>query len=390
MRQKIHILRMWNCSIRLRVEKTELLRILQELSVYQKPFENCQLSRQKEEDELTGEKIRIWREEEYHYKAAYGFCPFLTSYMHEELDMRPAMLIVPGGAYRNVSPSEAHLPALEFYGAGYNVFVLSYTVNYLDELKAPLKLQPLHDISRAVRVIRKNAESFHIDYRRIAVCGFSAGGHLCASLCVHRKDVRDPDAEYDRVSNRPDAAVLCYPVITSGEYANRESFLALLGENPDAGELAYMSLENYVTGDVPPCFLWQTATDASVPVENSYLFAKACKDAGVPYAHHVFADGIHGLSVATEEWLERKFGEPYTLKQIRLLADAVDAGDTPCAAGKGAEILEKFGLNGKKSEKWTPQMKAQIRETLKETKIWTGLAEIWLKRKLNLRDTGGE
>lgn len=339
---------------------------------------------------MTGEKIRIWSEEEYHYKAAYGFWPFLTSYIHEGLGTRPAMLVVPGGAYRNVSPSEAHLPALEFYGAGYNVFVLSYTVNYLDELKAPLKLQPLYDISRAVRVIRKNAERFHIDPCRVAVCGFSAGGHLCASLCVHRKDVRDPDPEYERVSNRPDAAVLCYPVITSGEYANRESFLALLGENPDEAELAYMSLENYVTEDVPPCFLWQTATDASVPVGNSYLFAKACKDAGVSCAHHVFSDGIHGLSVATEKWLDRKFGEPYTLEQIRLLAGAVQAGDTPCTPEKGAEILEEFGLNGKKRKKWTPEMKAQIRETLNETKIWTELAESWLKRKLNLKDTGGE
>ena len=78
-----------------------------------------------------------------------------------------------------------------------------------------------------------------------------------------------------------------------------------------------MSLEKHVTADTPPCFLWQTATDESVPVENSYLFAKACKEAGVPYAHHVFSDGVHGMSVATEDWLEERGREPYTMEQQR-------------------------------------------------------------------------
>ena len=70
-----------------------------------------------------------------------------------------------------------------------------------------------------------------------------------------------------------------------------------------------MSLENHVTKDTPPCFLWQTVTDQTVPVENSYLFAQACAQAGVPFAQHVFSEGIHGLSVATEEWLEQNIGQ---------------------------------------------------------------------------------
>ena len=118
-----------------------------------------------------------------------------------------------------------------------------------------------------------------------------------------------PEEAYQNVSNRPDVAILSYPVITSGKYAHRDSFVALFGKEPSEQELDYMSLENHVTKDTPPCFLWQTVTDQTVPVENSYLFAQACAQAGVPFAQHVFSEGIHGLSVATEEWLEQNIGQ---------------------------------------------------------------------------------
>lgn len=335
---------------------------------------------------MIGEKTAIWKEGEYRYPAAYGFVPFIVSYMHEDEDTRPGMLVVPGGAYRYASPYEGNLPALEFYRAGYNVFVLAYTVNHLDELEAPLRLQPLNDISRALRIIRGNSARYHLDPLKIAVCGFSAGGHLCASLCVHYEDIKDPDPAYDEVSNRPDAAVLCYPVITSGEYANRESFRALLGEEPDEAELAYMSLEKHVTADTPPCFLWQTATDASVPVENSYLFAEACRKAGVPYAHHVFTDGVHGMSVATSEWLDKESEELYTLEQIRLLAAAVREGKTPCPPEKGEELVRAFGLDGSKRQRWTPEIKEWLRGLLDEVGLWTELAERWLAGEMNLKN----
>ena len=119
---------------------------------------------------MINERIEIWKKEEYHYPAAHGFIPVMFSYIHEDELMHPAMLVVPGGGYRLVSPSEAHLVAMEFYQAGYNVFVLEYTVNPLDE--APLKLQPLKDISRAMRMIRFRAEQLHILSDQIVVCGF--------------------------------------------------------------------------------------------------------------------------------------------------------------------------------------------------------------------------
>lgn len=326
---------------------------------------------------MTGQKIFLWKDDEYHYPAAYGFIPFLISYIHEDHNVCPCVIVVPGGAYRNVSPSEGHLVAEEFYRAGYNVFVLAYTINLLDE---PLRMQPLKDISRAVRLVRADAEKYGIDPKKIALCGFSAGGHLCASLCVHYRDIADENPGYQKISNRPDAAVLAYPVITSGQYTHRDSMTALLGSEPAEKELNYMSLEKYVTAETPPCFLWQTLTDATVPVENSYLFARACRKNGVCFAHHVFSEGVHGMSVATEQWLQREFGVPYTLEQIRLLADAVSEGRTCYPKEKGAEILRNFGLDGKKKEKWTPEEKKQIRETLKEVGDWPHMAEDWLDK----------
>ena len=330
---------------------------------------------------MRGEKIFLWQDGEYHYPAAYGFVPFMISYIHEDKEIHPAMIVVPGGAYRYASPSEGHLPAEEFYRAGYNVFVLTYTVNYLDE---PLKLQPLMDIARTVRILRYHAGACRIDPARVVVCGFSAGAHLCASLCVHYPDISDPDPKYENISARPDAAVLSYPVITSGKYAHRDSFLALLGPDADKKELEYMSLEDHVTDDMPPCFLWQTATDDSVPVENSYLFALACRKAGVPFAHHVFSDGIHGMSVATEEWLEGCYGESYTLEQIDRLISAIERGETPYPKEKADEIRTAFSAKRDGGKKWDPEIKSWLKGLLEEVGMWTKMAEKWLEGELNL------
>lgn len=328
---------------------------------------------------MIGRRTEIWREWEYSYPAAYGFRPIIVSYIHEDKKVRPCMLVVPGGGYRYVSSTEADPVARTFYAAGYNVFVLTYTVNYLDE---PLKLQPLMDIARAVRIIRYHAEKCSVDPDKMAVCGFSAGAHLCASLCVHYSDISDPDPKYAPISARPDAAVLGYPVITSGEYAHKDSFTALLGADAGEKELEYMSLEKHVTGDMPPCFLWQTASDESVPVENSYLFAMACRKAGVPFAHHVFSEGIHGMSVATEEWLEGCYGEPYTLEQIDRLTEAIEQGATPYPTEKAEEIRTAFSGKRDGGKKWDPEIKQRLKRLLDEVGMWTKLAEKWLEDRL--------
>lgn len=262
---------------------------------------------------MINERIEIWKKEEYHYPAAHGFIPVMFSYIHEDEKKHPAMIIAPGGAYREVSPSEAHLPAMEFYGAGYNVFVLEYTINQLDE--APLKMQPLHDISRAIRMIRSRAEEFHIRPDRIAVCGFSAGAHNAAMYATNWHT--DTISEYfheDKEKFRPAAAILGY---TLSDYIfmrdNTEkrspmdvaffkaSNTAFLGTGEPSEELLdEVSPARHVTENTPPMYLWATASDELVPVQHSLRMANALAEHKIPFELHVFEEGPHGLGLATQ------------------------------------------------------------------------------------------
>lgn len=318
----------------------------------------------------------LWRSGEYNYAPAAGFVPFLVSYIHSDPAPHPAMLVTPGGAYCFVAPSEAEPVAMEFYSSGYNAFVLTYTVNPLTQ--EPLRMQPLMDLSRAVRFVRKNADSFHINPQKLAICGFSAGGHLSASLCVHWQDVPDPSPMYAWISNRPDAAILSYPVITSGEYAHRGSFDALIGVDPTEYDLWYMSLENHVTENAPPCFLWQTAEDDCVPVENSYLFARACKAAGVDFAHHVFTSGQHGLSLANDAWLRNDYGDDYVLAPIRAIRDRLNAGGLP---GVPADALDGFFAPPGEPD---PEYQRKLRRDCRIARAWPELAKSWLGAELGI------
>ncbi len=208
---------------------------------------------------------------------------------------------------------------------GYNTFVVTYTINMTGQ--TPLGFQPLKDLSAAITLIRNRAEEFGIICDQVAVCGFSAGAHLTGSLAVHHS-AKEIQAVGEKCSNnRPDAVILSYPVITSGEYAHRGSFEALLGKNATEEELEYMSLEKQVTVNTPPCFIWQTVTDETVPVENSYLMAEACKRHGVKFEHHVFSEGPHGASLADENWANGNFGGAYCMEQtFEILQNMVDHG----------------------------------------------------------------
>lgn len=247
-------------------------------------------------------QYHIWEEGEYTCLQTPGFLPTLEAYLHEDGEERPCVLVVPGGAYVFVSDHEGIYPARRFYERGYQTFILTYTTN--PGFSVPLKMQPLKDISRAVRLIRNSRETFHIREDALAVCGFSAGGHLCASLCVHYEDVPEENEKYRGISNRPDAAILGYPVITTGKKTHRDSALALLGQDASEEELAYMSLETQVKENTPPVFLWTTREDSIVPVDNSELFAKALRDKNIPCAYHMFSFGDHGLSTADEDWAD--------------------------------------------------------------------------------------
>lgn len=274
----------------------------------------------------------IWQEGEYTYEASYGFTPNVFAYLHPDTEKRPCMLVVPGGGYCMCCSHEGELPAMEFYNRGMNVLVLSYTTDIT--MSVPLKKQPLNDISRAVRFIRKNADKYSIDPDKLFIMGFSAGAHVCGSLAVHLDDVQDISAEYNEVSNRPTGVILSYPVITTGEYTHKDSVKTLLGDAPTDEELEYFSLEKQVKDNTPPCFIWQTQEDDLVPVENSYLFAMALRKKKVPFAHYVFPRGHHGLTIANDTFFKGWSGGDYTMEQTMRAAFNVKEG-------KGVNVSEK-------------------------------------------------
>jgi acetyl esterase/lipase len=316
----------------------------------------------------------IWKEDEYTYRAGYGFIPNIHAYLHDDDTKRDCMIVVPGGGYCMCVPSEAEIVAKVFYEQGMNAFVLSYTTDIT--MSVPLKRQPMEDISRAVRLIRKNENEYNIAGKKIIICGFSAGAHVCGSLAVHFDDIKDSDESLDKVSNRPDGVILSYPVITSGEYTHEFSIQALLGKNPSKEDLEYFSLEKNVKDNTPPCFIWQTQTDDLVPVENSYMFAKALKEKNIYYAHYVFPTGIHGLSVANDDFFNARFGEPYTMKQVFMAVDAVKAGKGVDVSDERKKELEiQFG-----GDVMAPPEIVHDKNLRYEVGLWPKLAEIWMER----------
>ncbi len=266
-------------------------------------------------------RIDLWKTGEYNYSMSFGFVPNIMSYTHQDDIERDYAIIVPGGGYGIVSPTEGEIVGLEFFNRGYNFGVLTYTTNLLGI--DPLNEQPLKDISRAVRHIRRSNNN-----SKIIICGFSAGGHLAASLAVHYGDILDDIIEYKDISNRPDACILSYPVITSGQYTHVSSIKNLIGadayENANLlNRLEYYSLEKHVKNDTPPCFLWHTVTDKSVPVENSLLFFNELRRNNVKSGLHIYSNGEHGLSLSNEKWERKEFGEFYSYEQAVKVINAV-------------------------------------------------------------------
>lgn len=246
--------------------------------------------------------IPLWEPGMYTDTTGLGFMPALTVYMPASLNPCPAALIIPGGAYTFVSPTEFDAVAMKFLSAGYCVFGLTYTVRCVPQMP-PLGIQPLRDAARAVILIRKCAARWNIDPGRVAVCGFSAGGHLAASLAVHwHSPVLDAIADIDSVSPRPDAVVLSYAVLSCGQWGHKVTTENLMGADPDPQALDFFTPDKHVSDRTPPVFLWHTAEDASVPVENTMRFAMAMRAAGLPFELHIFPRGRHGLSSSDAAW----------------------------------------------------------------------------------------
>ena len=219
--------------------------------------------------------------------------PFLKPYIKD--GAKSAVIVCPGGAYRDLAEHEGHPVALWLNSIGITAFVLTYRL-------APYTEKAITgDILRAVRVVRSNAENFGIKKNKIGVLGFSAGGHLASSAAVHFSDFVFPKTDdTDNESPRPDAAILCYPVISPDSgMCHGDSFKNLLGEKfGDEKLMNYYSNEKAVKPDTPPCFLWHTGGDDGVPPENSMEFAKGLQKNKIPYEIHIYAGGRHGMGLA--------------------------------------------------------------------------------------------
>jgi acetyl esterase/lipase len=178
---------------------------------------------------------------------------------------------------------------------------------------------PLDDARRALRTVRHRAAEWGVRPDRVGVLGFSAGGHLAASLSTHWDRGREESADaVERESCRPDAAVLCYPVISLLQYAHLGSMRNLLGDSPALAQRRELSAELHVTAETPPTFLWHTGADAGVPVENSLLYATALAQHGVPFALHVFPYGPHGMGLA--DGAAGRASDPQAVAWTRLCA----------------------------------------------------------------------
>ncbi|MGV3724125.1 MAG: alpha/beta hydrolase [Actinomycetota bacterium] len=210
-----------------------------------------------------------------------------------------AVVVLPGGGYGGLAPHEGRDYAMWLNELGISAFVLKYRLGS-GGYRHPAMI---NDASRAIRMVRSKAAEWKLDARRVAIMGSSAGGHLASTALTHF-DSGDPSSAdpIDRLSSRPDAGILCYPVITLGEKTHQGSKRNLLGENPSPDLVKLLSNELQVTKETPPTFLIHTAEDTAVPVENSLLFADALAKNKVPFALHVYPKGPHGIGLGTRSW----------------------------------------------------------------------------------------
>jgi acetyl esterase/lipase len=211
---------------------------------------------------------------------------------------RPCVAIIPGGAYARVSAREAEPVALQMVARGFAAFVISYSC-------APARYPvALVQVAGAIAYLKRHAEAFHIDSGHIFLMGFSAGAHLALDLgCEWMEPWLSGHVGAAAEEMRPCGLVLGYPVVTSGAYAHRGSFDNLCGDDEEPKQK--LALENRVTKDTPPAFIFHTLEDTSVPAENSLLLAEAYRHAGVSFTLHIFPYGGHGLSLGTADTVQK-------------------------------------------------------------------------------------
>lgn len=223
---------------------------------------------------------------------------FLECFIAEKLPnfTRKAILVIPGGGYGNVCADREGEPiAMAFMPYGFDAFVLHYSVKSNSNKVFPTQLI---EASKAIKYIRDNAEEFGIDPHKVFATGFSAGGHLCASLGI----LWNIPEVYEAIDmpfgyNKPDGIIPVYPVINghTGSFKNLFGTEDVTQENIDR-----VCLDRHVTKDSSPAFIMHTSNDQIVPVSNSLDLARAYAEAGMTFELHIFPDAPHGVALGNK------------------------------------------------------------------------------------------
>lgn len=208
---------------------------------------------------------------------------------------RETIIICPGGGYEFTSDREAEPIALKFVAQGFNAVVIRYSI-------APVRYPTaLLELAETVRYVREKEKEWNVDTEKVIVCGFSAGGHLAGSLGVlWNNEIIEKYLDIKNEEVKPNAMIICYPVISSGEFAHKGSFDSLLGEKEAEISRENLSLEKLVSIETPKTFLWHTFDDGTVPVQNSLLFSNALASNKVQFELHIYPSGVHGLGLCEE------------------------------------------------------------------------------------------
>lgn len=256
---------------------------------------------------MITEKIRLSEENEDVYLQTYLLH---NSGQFGTDQRRPAVIVCPGGGYNHTSDREAEPVALRFLAQGFHAFVLRYSVG-----QAARFPQPFLDTARAIALVRDRAEEWLVDAEKIAVCGFSAGGHVAAASGVlWNKPFIHEALQEEPAKLKPNALILAYPVIHFNDWPRsaastaeeglteaERTFANIFGTPHPEQELRdQYGFHLHVDASVPSSFLWHTADDPVVSVRNSLDFAAALTEHQVPYELHVFPQGVHGLSLSDE------------------------------------------------------------------------------------------
>ena len=228
--------------------------------------------------------------------------PSLTPFLCENSEKSPCILVVPGGGYTHRATEKKIKVAKVLRQWGFSAFVLNYRVTpYIHPIE-------LNDCKRAIRFLRHNCDKYGIDKEKISVIGFSAGAHLAAlSVLTDNEYDFEISDEIDKENISVHSLALCYPVVTLyGEYSHKGSGDNLLGDNKELKKK--LSLQNMDVSKLPPVFMWHTAEDKSVPVQNSMMFAEILKKNDIPFEYHIFNKGKHGSALAediplTSQWV---------------------------------------------------------------------------------------